>query len=287
MAEERHKIMSWNMFQKICSDVKQFDEQIKVINLYASGEPLLNNELPRMIRYLKDNQLCREVRTTTNASLMNPILNQKLIDAGIDLVRISVESLYEEDYEKICGVKINYQNFLVNIKDFYTRSRGKAKLTVKVLTAAFHNNEDVDRFFEIYKPITDFIYVQRVLGHMWSDFEEIIITQGGSGYQTEENMIKEGCTICAFPLTTMTIHSNGVIGVCAMDWKYGTQYGHVNEVSLKDAWNSEKLKQIRLKHLEGKRKEIPYCKGCNCVSDDQIDHVADIIAKKIKNVYTR
>jgi MoaA/NifB/PqqE/SkfB family radical SAM enzyme len=281
MAGERHKIMPWDMFLKICSDIRQFDEQIKVINLYASGEPLLNKELPRMIRYLKDNDLCGEVRTTTNASLMNPMLNQKLVDAGIDLVRVSIESLYEEDYEKICGIKINYEEFLSNIKDFYIRSRGKVKLTAKVITAAFHNNEDVGRFFEIYKPIVDFIYVQRILGHMWSDFEEIVITNGGSDYHTEENMIKEGCTICAFPLTTMTVHSNGVIGVCAMDWKYGTRYGHVNEMSLKDAWNTEKLRQMRLKHLEGKRSEIPYCRGCDCVSDDKIDHVAGIIAKRL------
>lgn len=34
--------MSFELFRKIISDLKQFDQKIKIINLYKDGEPLVN-----------------------------------------------------------------------------------------------------------------------------------------------------------------------------------------------------------------------------------------------------
>ena len=283
MGTERHKMMSWDLFIKAMDDIRQFDEQVKVIDLYANGEPLLNPRLPDMIRYIKENDISRETRITTNGSLLCPAINAKLVDAGIDLIRISVESLYGEDYRKMCGYDIDYDAFVSNIRDLYERSRERAKISVKILTAAFHDNEDIEKFRAIFEPISDYRTVQKILDNMWSEFDDIVISSGGSTYVTNENVIQEGWTICAMPLTMMTIHSNGLVGVCPQDWKFGTKYGDIKKESLKDAWNSQQLYYMRMMHVMGRRKELPYCKGCICVADDNVDDVADIIVDRLRN----
>ena len=280
MRNERHKILSWDDFVLSMEQIKLFPEQIKVINLYANGEPLLNPMVCDMIKYIKDQNISREVRITTNGSLLNPATNQGLIDAGVDLVRISVESLYDDDYKKMCGIDFKTSDLIGNIEDLYNRSREKAKVSIKIITAAFRNDDDIQHFIDIYDPISDYRIIQRLLRDMWSEFDDIITCGGGSAYITTENRVAEGHSICSMPLTTMTIHSNGMVGVCPMDWKFGTKYGDIHEQTLPEMWNSRKLKELRLQHLRGKRNEIPYCRGCKCVGDDQIDDVAaDIIER--------
>ena len=85
----------------------------------------------------------------------------------------------------------------------------------------------------------------------------------------------------------MLVHSNGDIGVCSLDWKHGTVYGNVNDMSLYDAWNSEWLMQFRIAHLEDRRKEISFCKNCTQVSNDDVDQDAEIIIQKLKKEWWR
>lgn len=56
--------------------------------------------------------------------LLSPEINQKLVDSGIDLVRISLEGLNSEDYKAICEAKIDFDELMQNIADLYARSRG-------------------------------------------------------------------------------------------------------------------------------------------------------------------
>lgn len=43
---ERHKMMSFELFQKIVEDLKGFPEKVKVVCLFCYGEPLIN---PRIL----------------------------------------------------------------------------------------------------------------------------------------------------------------------------------------------------------------------------------------------
>ena len=63
---------------------------------------------------------------------------------------------------------------------------------------------------------------------------------------------------------------------------FKTSYGNVEHDNLVDLWNSNWLKEFRLKQLELPRSEIPYCNICDCESDDDIDDVADIMASRIR-----
>ncbi|MBD5545750.1 MAG: radical SAM protein [Lachnospiraceae bacterium] len=281
MSLERHKKMSMQMFEKVLDDLAEFSEQIKVINLYGFGEPLLHPQYIEMVKRIKERKLCREVRCTTNGFLLTPKLNQQLVSAGIDMVRISVEALTEQDYKEICGINIDLKKFISNIKNLYEVSRGtNTKVSVKTLNVALADDAAANQFYDIFEPISDYSYIQDTT-QAWSEFDAYV--PEGNYEAGNIGDMKDEDKICSFALTNMAIHSNGSVGVCPQDWKFATEYGNVRDCSLKDLWNSNKLKGFRIAHLSGNRRKIPYCRDCDvCVSNDDVRKCADQIIQRLQ-----
>jgi MoaA/NifB/PqqE/SkfB family radical SAM enzyme len=280
MLKERHKIMDMHLFMKIVTDISEFKEEIKVVNLYGFGEPLLNQNIIEMVKNLRESKVCREIRITTNGWLLNYELSDLLVGTGVDMIRISIEALNERDYRDLCGVDISYQKLLDNIKNLFKISRKtKSKISIKTLNAALKNDEDANKFYDIFESFADYIYIQDTT-QAWAEFDASAPKNHYEAGNIGDMMDKE--KICSFPLTTMTIHSNGIVGVCPQDWKFATKYGDVKTNSLLELWNSEKLRGIRLMHLYGQRRKIPYCKDCDvCVSNDDVRSSCSVIAEKL------
>lgn len=283
--EERHKIMDMNLFTKIVDDLKEFPSKIKVVYLFAFGEPLLNKKLCEMIRTLKKANICEEIRLYTNGILLNKERNRELVDSGIDLIRISLNGLNAGDYKEICGCNLDYDSFYENIKDLYAVSRGKAKLAVRASNAFMRETEHTEKFFELYSPIADYVFIEDIIGGVWAQFEEIklpqnVIVQNNWDYQ------KRNHDICTYTFTTMTIHSNGLVSPCCTDWKFGAMYGDVREESLVELWNSAKLRKMQLSHLRREKGIYAICDDCSFRTVDGIDDVADLIIERLETAST-
>jgi MoaA/NifB/PqqE/SkfB family radical SAM enzyme len=95
--------MSWELFVRI---VDQVPNVARVV-LHGVGEPMLVEDLPRMIRYLKDRGT--HVLFNTNGTLLHPKRFQELIDTGLDELRVSLDAADRKSYARIRG------------KDFFDR----------------------------------------------------------------------------------------------------------------------------------------------------------------------
>lgn len=282
LSQQRHEVMDMELFQKILADIEEFPQQIKVINLYGFGEPLLHRNYVEMAKEIKDRNLCRELRCTTNGYMLSPELNRKLVSTDIDMIRISVEALTNEDYGDICDVSMDFNKFVENIRDLYEVSRGtNTKVSVKILNVALRDEKDAEHFYDIFEPISDYTYIQDTT-QAWAEFEAYVpkgnYEAGNIGDMMDEDKI------CSFSLTNMAIHSNGSVGVCPQDWKFATEYGNVRKTALLELWNSKKLRGFQIAHLSGNRRKIPYCRDCDvCVSNDDVRKYADKIIERIKH----
>lgn len=88
-------------FEQFCFIVDQFPVLERVV-LHGLGEPLLNKDLPRMIRYLKERGTY--VLFNSNGILLNAVRGQALIDAGLDEYRLSMDGSTRETYAQVRGV---------------------------------------------------------------------------------------------------------------------------------------------------------------------------------------
>ena len=72
--------------------------------LHGIGEPLLNRELPKIIRYLKGRAV--EVLLNSNGTLLTPERQKNLVESGLDSYRCSIDSASPETYAKIRGADL-------------------------------------------------------------------------------------------------------------------------------------------------------------------------------------
>jgi MoaA/NifB/PqqE/SkfB family radical SAM enzyme len=80
--------------------VEQFPDMRRAL-LHGIGEPLLNSELPEMVKALKRRQV--EVTVNSNGTLLSPDWQAALIGCGLDELRCSIDSPNEDTYARIRG----------------------------------------------------------------------------------------------------------------------------------------------------------------------------------------
>ncbi len=98
LSREDDRDLSFDRFREI---VDQFPALDRVV-LHGLGEPLLNKDLPQMVRYLKDRGTY--VLFNSNGIALTERKGQELIDAGLDEYRLSMDGATPETYAEVRGV---------------------------------------------------------------------------------------------------------------------------------------------------------------------------------------
>src|SRR5437870_9430807 len=135
LSRENDRDLSFDDFRSI---VDQFPELERVV-LHGLGEPLLNKELPRMIRYLKARGTY--VLFNSNGILLNAKRGQELIEAGLDEYRLSMDGSTREMYERVRGVDA-FDKIWRNVHAFIARQTAQhaSKPAVSLWFTAMREN---------------------------------------------------------------------------------------------------------------------------------------------------
>jgi MoaA/NifB/PqqE/SkfB family radical SAM enzyme len=116
LSREDDRDLSFEQFRYI---VDQFPVLERVV-LHGLGEPLLNKDLPLMIRYLKERGTY--VLFNSNGILLNARRGQALIDAGLDEYRLSMDGATRETYAHVRGVDA-FDKIWRNVRAFTTMQK--------------------------------------------------------------------------------------------------------------------------------------------------------------------
>ena len=99
---EREPLKSLSLAEFI-QIAEQFPE-MRQVELHGIGEPLLNRELPEIIRYLKGRGV--KVVTNSNGTLLNAHWQTALVENGLDGYRCSIDGARPETYARIRGADL-------------------------------------------------------------------------------------------------------------------------------------------------------------------------------------
>ena len=277
----KKQFMDKKLFFKIIDDLTEFPEQLKVLRINGQGEPLLNPDLPEMIQYAKDKHVAEFVEIITNGSRLNPELSKRLIDSGIDRIRISIEALDADGYYDIAGAKINFDNFVNNIKYLHDIS-GNCEIYCKIVDVAVPTDSDKQKFYNLFGDICDRIFIDNVIP-LWSDFEEIkdnmVIGEKGVHGQKVQNVM-----VCPYSFYSLIVNSDGEVTACCADWKRKLVFGNLNNDKLTDIWRGEKLRNFWIEMLKGNKNSYEMCCKCTLPAfdcNDYIDDYADMILRRV------
>lgn len=83
-------------WKKIVDDLRRADIQIQWAIFEGRGEPLMNPETPKMVRYLKDRIDCYLTLTTHG----NFKCTDAIVKSGLDQIEVSIDGVDQKSYEK-------------------------------------------------------------------------------------------------------------------------------------------------------------------------------------------
>lgn len=263
--KQKKGIMSEELFDKIKNEIAEYKDHVEKVMLYLDGEPLLDRYLISRIKAVKEAGI-KKVNIASNASLLNGKKAVELIDAGLDEVYITIDSLKKGIYEQI-RKGLCFETVKNNILEFIKiRNQLNPKLSIRIqMVLQELNHEEKDDFIKYWTPLlaeNDQVVVQKA--HNW-----------GSQIQTmkfgDENTVNR--IPCIAIWGTFCIHMNGMAGLCCMDTDTTIPLGNIMQKSIKEIWNSKQLQAIRQKHISGERYTIPLCDGCTLWREDK--HIYD------------
>jgi radical SAM protein with 4Fe4S-binding SPASM domain len=267
----RRRVMNLPLFEKLLSDLEAFPQALRVMRMNKIGEPLLNRNLPTMIRLAKESRRVQHIDFATNGSVLSPDLFISLVDAGLDRLNISLEGVSTEQYAEHAKVDFDFGKLVDQIRWFFPR-RGNCELTIKV-PGNYLSAEDREKFFDLFGDYCDRIFVEE-LSPIWPEFD--LESRAGVKSSKTEGQYRETLEdkdVCTYIFYAMAINADGTVSACCPDWDQKLVVGDLRKETLRDIWHSPEMKKLRRLHLRGGRRENPICGACGHIKYAQIDNV--------------
>ena len=189
----------------------------------------------------------------TNATLLTEKLIYKLIESGLDKIICSVDGYTEDVYETIrTGAK--FETVLANIKNFQHIKKElgieKPILRVQMVDTPL-NHSQIDEYVNFWNKIADHIAIENL-----EDFNI-----------REESHISLPDFHCVQLWQRLLILADGDILPCCRAVRGGTEklevLGNIANTSIKDIWNSKRMREMRFLHQLGTSHEIRMCRLCS------------------------
>lgn len=144
--------------EQVCHDqILRFDEMIRLVNVFADlgikkikltgGEPLVRKDIISLISEIRKIQGIEQITLTTNGILLEENLDM-LVNAGIDAVNISIDTLSADNYNKITR-----RNGLEKVLSGIDACSRYPKLRVKInaVTLADYNLDEIEALASLAK----------------------------------------------------------------------------------------------------------------------------------------
>jgi len=138
--------------------------------LHGIGEPLLQPDLTRMIRYLKDRQVA--VLFNSNATLLTPELCEALVLSGLDEFRVSLDAADEQTYLRTRGLPL-LKRVVQNLRQFVASIQRLGRFTPRLSLWCIADAENLEQLPELVRLAASIgipeVYVQRLVYFTDSD----------------------------------------------------------------------------------------------------------------------
>lgn len=240
------------------------------VMLYYMGEPFLNKDVYRMIRYARDMEL--NVMTCTNGDVVDP---ERLYESGINLVSFQIGGVTQETHS-LYRVNSNLTRVMDNLSRYLEiirlRGRKPAEHQVELgFIVMRHNEGELQEFLKMAERIG--VDRKNIISPCVRTFQqgtEFLPKSDLYWMYERKKFEQEGCLFpkknypensCSWLYYSITIQVDGNVVACCRD-PHGRQImGNLLEQSLDEVWNGSKLRGFR-SAVFTKQAEVDICQLC-------------------------
>lgn len=224
---------------------KVIPAKVGAIKLNWRGEPTLHPDLVDMVGIAKAS-LIPEVAINTNGTKLTPSLSKNLIEARIDRIIISIDSIDPELYEsQRVGAKL--APVLRNVKSLI-----KLRDQLSVNGRPYVRVQKVD-LPEVRLETEDYISYFLNMG---------VDSVAVDSYKVKDpNRISWSPLACCQPFQRLGVDWQGYMYPCCSGDLF-PRIGNLNDMSIETAWLSPLMNRLRKAHSSGQQSTIEQCSHC-------------------------
>ncbi len=221
------------------------------------GEPLMNRQLPKMIKMAKDHGVV-DTMINTNATNLSRRVQEELLEAGLDVIIFSLDSHIKEVFEKV-RVGASFDQVFENVKTFW-EFRNKTGKKPFIRVNALKTKETIpswEDYVNFWSPFCDSI--TRIDYKQKDDGEE----QSNFIYEKKEFIPDFVCAQLYQRLFIRALKDGKMLAhpCCGDTYDYHA-VGDLMKTSLEDIWLGKNLMNLRQMHINGEYRNMKACNEC-------------------------
>ena len=223
--------MELDLYGKIVDDAVAFG--IEKMQLHFQGEPLLHKSIADMVRTVKARGL--ETQMFTNGLPLTEAMAERLLDAGLDMLRFSVDGVSEEVYQKN---RVGGQFWRVhrNMAMMAAKARERrSPIRLEWQMIAMRNNEhEIDRARAMAAELGIGFFVKT-----------FAVTDPEAVPRAEQYQRKLHIKPCSDIYRAIFVYYNGDVVPCCYDIAGKAIVGNLARQTLTDVWESPVYMDLR------------------------------------------
>lgn len=227
----------------------------RYIRYAANGEPLAHPNGYDMIETAVKHSGVY-VTLTTNGKIMDEKRTQRLLDAGVHLIDISIDAFSPETYAKI-RVKGDLhvtQNNVLRLLQWVRESKASTKVVVSFVEQPSNRHESGD--FERYwkDQGADFVIIRRLHSCSGAMVELADLKRKAQTKQQRRP--------CLYPWERIVVNARGDLAFCPSDWVHGSYMADYRKTTIFETWQGEFYRALRAAHLNNNYENHSFCGAC-------------------------
>ncbi len=255
-------MMDLNLYKSMIDELKEY---LLLIMLWDWGEPFLHPDAYEMIRYTIRSGI--KVLASTNGNVFcEGDHARNVVESGLDVLVFSVDGITQETYSKYRNMG-ELQKVLEGIKRVVAEKERQSSRTPLInfrFIAMKHNEDEMPLLRGFAESLNvDALTIRKF--REWGNQNDLV--PEAEGYQlpspsSDESLSHLKNNPCKRLWNCPTIHWNGSVCPCFVDYNEATPLGDIGSASFKNIWYGEAFNRLR-RRFRDQWRELPLCGTCS------------------------
>lgn len=225
------------------------------VGFYTTGDPFVHKNLAAFVGEAKRLGYTYTY-LSTNGALATPERSARVLAAGLDSLKFSINAGTRESYRAIHG-RDDWEAVVGNLRFVadYRKQLGRAFKLAITYVVIDQNRHECDGFSRVFAPLVDDIH-----------FLECDLQQGNmpenSEFLARESTATPMTAPCFMPFSRAHITCEGYLTLCCVDYQNYLAVADLKTTTLIDAWYAPPFVAMRERHL---RDELAGTLCWNCI----------------------
>jgi MoaA/NifB/PqqE/SkfB family radical SAM enzyme len=244
------KFINVELHNRLIDEVAECGRNIcRYLRYTGQGETLLHPNILDMLEYAA-NKSGTSINLTTNGTILWEKRSQRILDAGVHAIDISIDAFNDKTYA------------MIRKKGQLSITRKNVQRLIELRTKGRYGTKVVVSFVEQPLNASEINEFENYWNEQGADYVVIRRQHSAGGVKCELVDVKAERYPCLYPWERLTIGPSGMIHYCPQDWVHGSEIADYRVESIRQVWVGEKMSALREAHLSNDFSTHSYCGNC-------------------------